>query len=752
MSSRLQSPLGSTSSLASGSVRSPTPPSLPSKSANAGIGAENCVVTVRLRPLTSDEIASRNHAIWEPDVAMGRISLNPEFAEKARKAADFYYDIVQVGSDNKKLYEGAAKEVVWKAMEGINGTVFAYGQTASGKTYSMMGVDEQPGIIPQAIDDVFSFIREQKDDKEYLLRVAYLEIYNETIRDLLAPDQKDLRIHEDRKRGVYVSPLKEEIVTTPKQVMKVIQRGEQNRHFGSTDYNEHSSRSHTIFQMVIESRDKNSGGVMSPPLSKRSGITSASSVTNMSRLRGSVTISQLNLIDLAGSEKATSDLDRRKEGAFINKSLLTLGNVISKLTEDKTSIHIPYRDSKLTRILQSSLSGNARVSVIATISPSTSNWEETNNTLKFAERVKKVQVKAHLNHVLDEKALIQKYKTEIADLKIKLEKTNELLEKERQLQEADMHKSLRMQYEEQLHESQLVRTALKERIEHLTKLILSSNSVTPKAILDWNAPIETGDKRASVIMDGLLPQSKETEVSSQASRMSRMGRKSMRLSRQLSDKDFMRKQIAEIDKRDEKIQQLENLISQLKGSTDPMVLSAIASFSSSSSDTISSMDELKEEIYRLKQQKQEMEIVIGEQNEKLEEYERRGTPASVSGDSISFEDSAVYQEMSLIISQLRQTTEDQNATVKLLKGQVVDLRSKVRQLELNEFEMLEKLATLGAHSPVSNPDAMPWTERLTNRLRQTEAELEKERKWRSEDTKRNLERIAGTTGGVRKYK
>ncbi|KAJ3059356.1 hypothetical protein HK102_010039, partial [Quaeritorhiza haematococci] len=288
-------------------------------------------------------------------------------------------------------------------MEGINGTVFAYGQTASGKTYSMMGVEQQPGVIPQAIDDVFAFIRESAD-REYLLRVSYLEIYNESIKDLLAPEVTDLRIHEDRKRGIYVSPLKEEIVTSPKQVMKIIQKGESNRHFGSTDYNEHSSRSHTLFQMIIESRDRNASSISSPTSFKR----------KPTRLKGAVTISQLNLIDLAGSEKATSDLDRRKEGSYINKSLLTLGNVISKLTDDKGG-HIPYRDSKLTRILQSSLSGNAKISVICTVSPSSNCMEETHNTLKFAARVKKVQIKADKNQVLDEKALIQRYRNEIAE-------------------------------------------------------------------------------------------------------------------------------------------------------------------------------------------------------------------------------------------------------------------------------------------------------------------------------------------------
>jgi hypothetical protein len=230
-------------------------------------------------------------------------------------------------------------------------------------------MEDQPGIIPQAVDDVFEYIRIQcNDNKEYLVRVSYLEIYNEQIRDLLQPELTDLRILEDKRRGVYVSPLKEEIVTSAKQVLHVIQRGELNRHTSTTDYNEYSSRSHTIFQMVIESREqttpKNSPLL---PNGKRQSD-------------GTVRVSQLNLIDLAGSEKAATDIDRRKEGAYINKSLLTLGTVISRLTETPRLIasghmagtpspgHIPYRDSKLTRILQSSLSGNAKISVICTIS------------------------------------------------------------------------------------------------------------------------------------------------------------------------------------------------------------------------------------------------------------------------------------------------------------------------------------------------------------------------------------------------
>ncbi|RIA92525.1 kinesin motor domain-containing protein [Glomus cerebriforme] len=309
------------------------------------------------------------------------------------------------------------------------GTVFAYGQTSSGKTF--VRTDSRPGVIPQAVDCVFDYIKECQE-KEFLLRVSYMEIYNETVRDLLSPETEDLRIHEDKRRGVYVSPLKEVVVSTPKQVLKEIMKGEANRHMSSTDWNERSSRSHTVFQMVIESTAKGS-----------STSTSNRYYTTGPKMSGaSVSLSVLNLIDLAGSEKATTSIDRRKEGAYINKSLLTLGTVISKLTENAffscDSGHIPFRDSKLTRILQNSLSGNARVSVICTISPSVINLEESQNTLKFAARVKKVVTKAHTNAVMDDKALLQKYRMEIEELKSKLESTNVSNDKEKEAELSQM--------------------------------------------------------------------------------------------------------------------------------------------------------------------------------------------------------------------------------------------------------------------------------------------------------------------------
>ncbi|KAI7863335.1 kinesin motor domain-containing protein [Spinellus fusiger] len=261
-------------------------------------------------------------------------------------------------------------------MAGYSGTVFAYGQTASGKTY--VRKKTQPGVIPRAVDDVFNYIKEDTHGREYLLRVSYLEIYKEQIHDLLSEGENSHpKVHEDAKRGIYVKGLNETIVTTAEQVMQILKKGEGSRKVSATEYNKRSSRSHTMFQLVIESKSKD--------------LYPGS--------QGAVRVSQLNLIDLAGSEKVTNDSERQKEGAYINKSLLTLGTVISKLTSGQTATHIPFRNSKLTRILQPALSGNARICVICTVNPSVSSKEESLNTLRFAERAKLVKTSAKMTRV-----------------------------------------------------------------------------------------------------------------------------------------------------------------------------------------------------------------------------------------------------------------------------------------------------------------------------------------------------------------
>ncbi|KAI9230035.1 MAG: P-loop containing nucleoside triphosphate hydrolase protein [Piptocephalis tieghemiana] len=417
---RSQTPAGS-SSLSPRRRRSPPPSdssSLTGTTSSLESKPENVRVLVRVRPASEEERAQASPT--EPDGMVWQvkkdqcISLDPSFSSSTGRPSTLYsYDSVISNSENVIVYDANVKPFVRSVMEGVSATVLAYGQTASGKTYTMSGKpceNKQPGIIGMSIADIFSYIREQATEKrEYLLRVSYLEVYNETIRDLLSNESKEPRIMEDKRRGVYLSPLREEIITSPVQVMGILRRGEANRHISATESNERSSRSHTILQIIVESRKRG----VSKYHTRRTGR--GSSVT----LGASIRFSQLNLIDLAGSEKPSDDEERRREATFINKSLLALGNVIHKLTEEDP-VHIPYRDSKLTRILQPSLSGNARIVVICTLCPTGNSYGESVNTLRFAQRLKKVTTAATTNRILDDKALLQKYRLEIMELKARL--------------------------------------------------------------------------------------------------------------------------------------------------------------------------------------------------------------------------------------------------------------------------------------------------------------------------------------------
>lgn len=382
-------------------------------------------------------------------------------------------------------------------MEGYHGTVFAYGMTGTGKTFSMQGTASSPGVIPLAITDIFSFIRETPH-REFLLRVSYLEIYNEKIHDLLSASasggngpaqQEEIKLREDSKRGIYATPLKEEIVQSPTQLLRVIARGDHARRTGSTQFNTRSSRSHAVVQIVVESRERLPAGALTQD--KRTGI-----------VPGGVRVSTLSLIDLAGSERAADDKERRTEGAHINKSLLTLGTIISKLSDnkdkngnqtDKEGRHLPYRDSKLTRLLQPALTGSSLVSILCTIhlsapgsaATASSHSGETLNTLKFAARAKN-NIVSHAKKAEEalgaggdggSRVLLERYRLEIQTLRGQLESQTQVqAEKETKLEEQQFEKESQARHEEQVLEMQLARTALKERIEHLNRLILSSKS------------------------------------------------------------------------------------------------------------------------------------------------------------------------------------------------------------------------------------------------------------------------------------
>lgn len=271
-------------------------------------------------------------------------------------------------------------------LNGYNGTVFAYGQTGAGKSYTMMGADidddEQRGIIPRIVEQMFASILRSPGNIEYTVRVSYMEIYMEKIRDLLVPQNDNLPVHEEKSRGVYVKGLLEIYVSSVQEVFEVMRRGGAARATAATNMNQESSRSHSIFVVTITQKNVETG-------SAKSG--------------------QLFLVDLAGSEKVGktgASGQTLEEAKKINKSLSALGMVINSLTDGK-STHIPYRDSKLTRILQESLGGNSRTTLIINCSPSSYNDQETLSTLRFGVRAKAIKNKAKVNTELSPTELKQ---------------------------------------------------------------------------------------------------------------------------------------------------------------------------------------------------------------------------------------------------------------------------------------------------------------------------------------------------------
>ncbi|RLM54780.1 kinesin-II 85 kDa subunit-like isoform X1 [Panicum miliaceum] len=419
---------------------------------------ESVTVTVRFRPLSPREVRLGEEIAWYAD---GDTIVR---SEQNHGIAYAYDRVFGPTTTTRHVYDTAALHVVRGAMDGINGTIFAYGVTSSGKTHTMHGDQRSPGIIPLAVKDAFNIIQ-ASPNREFLLRVSYLEIYNEVVNDLLNPSQQNLRIREDLQ-GTFVEGIKEEVVLSPAHALSLIAAGEEHRHVGSTNFNLLSSRSHTIFTLTIES---------SPCGEFSEGEA--------------VTFSQLNLIDLAGSESSRAETTgvRRKEGSYINKSLLTLGTVISKLTDGKAT-HVPFRDSKLTRFLQSSLSGQGRVSLICTVTPTSSNLEETHNTLKFAHHAKHIEIQASQNKIMDEKSLIKKYQNEIRQLKEELDQLkrgilsgtplkdatedSDILWKQKVLEDGNVKLQSRLEQEE------AAKAALLARIQRLTKLILVSTKAT----------------------------------------------------------------------------------------------------------------------------------------------------------------------------------------------------------------------------------------------------------------------------------
>jgi len=375
----------------------------------------------------------------------------------------FAYDhVFPAGFENEGVYETVGSDIVKSALDGINGTIFAYGVTSSGKTHTMMGDDVTPGIVPHAIAEMYHLIEKYGRTKVFVIKMSMIEIYNEVVNDLLDPSNTNLRLREDNKKGVYVEGLKEERISSSDHALHVVAMGNEHRKIGATAFNEGSSRSHTVIKISIEASDR-------PEFATDPDA------------RIGRTLSSLTMVDLAGSESAKAEINKnqRVEGSYINKSLLTLGTVIHKLS-DGGAAHIPFRDSKLTRILSNSLSGNgARIAVICTITPASTQAEETHNTLKFASRAKTITIETKRNEILDQGALVAKYQQENALLRRQLEIA--LKEGGRGGKSEASHPeilSLREKIEEEhaaVVEGEQERLRLVERVEELTEALLDTH-------------------------------------------------------------------------------------------------------------------------------------------------------------------------------------------------------------------------------------------------------------------------------------
>ncbi|XP_056646406.1 kinesin-like protein KIF3A isoform X1 [Diorhabda sublineata] len=411
---------------------------------------ENVRVFIRVRPLSKKELSEGNENIVLCDYRENLIALR----KNGEHTKPFKFDhIFGLDTTQLEMYKMTAFPIVDKVLEGYNGTVFAYGQTGTGKTYTMVGnhlVPELKGIVPNTFSHIFSQIARASEEKSFVVKATYLEIYNEEVRDLLAQNPtKKLAIRERKDIGVYVKDLMGFTVDSIQAVTELINRGNKNRITRSTLMNDVSSRSHAIFTVTIESKN---------------------------RQDNKTTVGKLNLVDLAGSERASRTQatgERLKEASNINLSLSVLGNVISALVDGK-STHIPYRNSKLTRLLQDSLGGNSKTAMIAMISPADIDYEESMCTLRYASRVKFIKNCVKIN--VEEKGLIEGFELEIAELKDRLAQLS-VMEQRREQKRKDRavsaeEKERFKQTAMELERTEKIKNELEEKVALIQKKIL----------------------------------------------------------------------------------------------------------------------------------------------------------------------------------------------------------------------------------------------------------------------------------------
>lgn len=361
--------------------------------------SERVMVYLRVRPISEEELRSSSRDSIIEKIDPNRITLT---AKKESDRKSYIFDSVfDPASGQKDVYQTIAKPVVDSVLEGYNGTILAYGQTGTGKTHTMIGgPGELKGIIPRCMKDIFSTAKNSQTHS-YQVKIGFLQLYMEVLQDLIRPDPNNpIRIREDSEEGIHLVGLNWIDVKSVSECMNLLSIGDKNRNVASTSMNSTSSRSHAVYMVKIEKREKAS----------KEAYETSGKLNNKSMTR-----STLYLVDLAGSERVSKTKvsgTRLDEAKNINLALLALGNCIQALAEGKSK-YIPFRDSKLTRLLEQSLGGNSKTSLIVTIGPSTFNYQESVSSLLFGSRAMKIQNTPMLNIKIDYKALCDKLQAEL---------------------------------------------------------------------------------------------------------------------------------------------------------------------------------------------------------------------------------------------------------------------------------------------------------------------------------------------------
>ncbi|OAA47687.1 kinesin [Metarhizium rileyi] len=579
----------------------------------------------------------------------------------------FTFDrVFDMACKQQDIFDFSIRPTVDDILNGYNGTVFAYGQTGAGKSYTMMGTniddEEGRGVIPRIVEQIFASIMSSPSTIEYTVRVSYMEIYMERIRDLLAPQNDNLPVHEEKNRGVYVKGLLEIYVSSVQEVYEVMRRGGNARAVAATNMNQESSRSHSIFVITITQKNVETG-------SAKSG--------------------QLFLVDLAGSEKVGktgASGQTLEEAKKINKSLSALGMVINALTDGKSS-HVPYRDSKLTRILQESLGGNSRTTLIINCSPSSYNDAETLSTLRFGTRAKSIKNKAKVNAELSPaelKLLLKKAQGQVTNFEnyistlegeVQLWRSGESVPREKWAQPGDSAVGVRM-------EPKTPRPSTPSRLTAESRAetpVATDRASTPGLILDKDER-EEFLRRENELQDQLAEKESQATIAERTLRETK------------EEMAYLKEHDSKLGKENEQLttqtnefkMQLERLTFESKEAQITM-----DALKEANSELTTELDDVKQQLLDIKMNAKETGVAFDEKEKrKAEKMAKMMAGFDLGGDVFSENERSITEAIQHIEKLHEISTVGNNIApdeFKDLRARLVETQGIVRQAELSIF-------------------------------------------------------------------